>query len=81
MIAPFVDAPPSHAGHRIIIRDYDTSIVGNRELFHFLSSRFRRSAGGRVARLENGHPLPSTKTLLSYAKATGSRFHVRLSAA
>jgi hypothetical protein len=36
------------------------------------------SAGrGRVARLENGHPSPSTKTLLSYVKATG-RFHVRL---
>jgi hypothetical protein len=34
-----------------------------------------------IARLENGHTLPSTKTLLRYAKATGSRFHVRLSAA
>jgi hypothetical protein len=44
IIAPFVDAPPSHAGHRIIIRDYDTSIVGNRELFHFSRCRFRMSA-------------------------------------
>jgi DNA-binding XRE family transcriptional regulator len=34
-----------------------------------------------IARLENGQTLPSTKTLLRYAKATGSRFHVRLSAA
>jgi hypothetical protein len=34
-----------------------------------------------IARLENGHTLPSTKTLLRYAEATGSRFHVRLSAA
>lgn len=34
-----------------------------------------------IARLENGHTLPSTKTLLRYADATGSRFHVRLSAA
>jgi ribosome-binding protein aMBF1 (putative translation factor) len=34
-----------------------------------------------IARLENGHMLPSTKTLLRYAEATGSRFHVRLSAA
>lgn len=34
-----------------------------------------------IARLENGHTLPSTKTLLRYAKATGSKFHVRLSAA
>ena len=34
-----------------------------------------------VARLESGQTLPSTKTLLRYAKATGSRFHVRLSAA
>src|SRR5882672_257718 len=34
-----------------------------------------------IARLENGHTLPSTKTLLRYAEATGSRFRVRLSAA
>jgi hypothetical protein len=31
----------------------------------------------RVARPENGHPPPRTRTLLSYAEATG-RFHVRL---
>src|SRR5947199_2294204 len=34
-----------------------------------------------IARLESGQSLPSTKTLLRYAEATGSRFHVRLSAA
>jgi ribosome-binding protein aMBF1 (putative translation factor) len=34
-----------------------------------------------IARLEAGQTLPSTKTLLRYAKATGSKFHVRLSAA
>lgn len=34
-----------------------------------------------IARLESGLTLPSTKTLLRFAKATGSRFHVRLSAA
>jgi ribosome-binding protein aMBF1 (putative translation factor) len=34
-----------------------------------------------IARLENGHTLPSTKTLLRYAEATGSKFKVRLSAA
>jgi len=34
-----------------------------------------------VARLESGQTLPSTKTLLRYARATGSKFHVRLSAA
>jgi ribosome-binding protein aMBF1 (putative translation factor) len=33
-----------------------------------------------VARLESGQTLPSTKTLLRYADATGSRFHLRLSA-
>ena len=33
-----------------------------------------------IARLESGHTLPSTKTLLRYAQATGSKFHVRLSA-
>jgi hypothetical protein len=34
-----------------------------------------------IARLEGGQTLPSTKTLLRFAKATGSRFQVRLSAA
>jgi ribosome-binding protein aMBF1 (putative translation factor) len=34
-----------------------------------------------IARLESGQTLPSTKTLLRYAEATGSRFHVRLPAA
>ena len=34
-----------------------------------------------IAWLENGHTLPSTKTLPRYAEATGSKFHVRLSAA
>jgi predicted transcriptional regulator len=34
-----------------------------------------------IARLENGHTLPSTKTLLRYAEATDSKFQVRLSAA
>jgi predicted transcriptional regulator len=34
-----------------------------------------------IARLENGHTLPSTKTLLRYAEAIGSKFQVRLSAA
>jgi predicted transcriptional regulator len=34
-----------------------------------------------IARLESGQAFPSTKTLLRYAEATGSRFHLRLSAA
>jgi len=34
-----------------------------------------------IARLESGQTLPSTKTLLRYAKATGSKVRVRLSAA
>ncbi|MGO8867367.1 MAG: helix-turn-helix domain-containing protein [Alphaproteobacteria bacterium] len=34
-----------------------------------------------IARLESGQTLPSTKMLLRFAKATGSEFHVRLSAA
>ena len=34
-----------------------------------------------IARLESGQTLPSTKTLLRYAEATGSRFHLRLLAA
>jgi ribosome-binding protein aMBF1 (putative translation factor) len=33
-----------------------------------------------IARLESGHSLPSTKTLLRFAQATGSRMQVRLSA-
>jgi len=38
-------------------------------------------APATIARLENGQTLPSTKTLLRYAEATGSKVHVRLSAA
>ena len=34
-----------------------------------------------IARLESGQTLPSTKTLLRFAKATGSKIHVRLLAA
>jgi transcriptional regulator with XRE-family HTH domain len=34
-----------------------------------------------IARPESGQTLPSTKTLVRYAMATGSKFHVRLSAA
>jgi ribosome-binding protein aMBF1 (putative translation factor) len=34
-----------------------------------------------LARLESGNTLPSTKTLLRYAQATGSKVRVRLSAA
>ena len=34
-----------------------------------------------IARLESGQTLPSTKTLLRYAEATGNKFYVRLSAA
>jgi ribosome-binding protein aMBF1 (putative translation factor) len=34
-----------------------------------------------VARLESGQTLPSTKTLVRYAEATGSKVQVRLSAA
>jgi transcriptional regulator with XRE-family HTH domain len=34
-----------------------------------------------VARLEGGQTLPSTKTLLRFAKATGSKVQVRISAA
>ena len=34
-----------------------------------------------VARLESGLTLPSTKTLLRFARATRSKFHIRLLAA
>jgi predicted transcriptional regulator len=34
-----------------------------------------------IARLESGLTLPSTKTLLRFAEATGSKIRVRLSAA
>jgi predicted transcriptional regulator len=34
-----------------------------------------------VARLESGDTLPSTKTLLRYARTTGSKVRVKLSAA
>jgi phage-related protein/DNA-binding XRE family transcriptional regulator len=45
-----------------------------------LAARMRTSQS-TIARLESGQTLPSTKTLLRYAKATGSKFHARLSAA
>lgn len=31
-----------------------------------------------IARLESGQTLPGTKTLLSFAQATGSTFQIRL---
>jgi predicted transcriptional regulator len=34
-----------------------------------------------IARLENSQTPPSTKTILRYAEATGSKFRMRLSAA
>lgn len=34
-----------------------------------------------IARLESGQSLPSTKTLLRFAEATGSKIQLRLSAA
>jgi transcriptional regulator with XRE-family HTH domain len=34
-----------------------------------------------IARLESGQTLPSTKTRLRCAEATGNKFYVRLSAA
>jgi ribosome-binding protein aMBF1 (putative translation factor) len=45
-----------------------------------LAARMRTSQS-TIARLESGQTLPSTKTLLRYAKATGSKFHVQLSVA
>jgi DNA-binding XRE family transcriptional regulator len=50
----------------------------------FSQAELARRMGARqstIARLENGHTLPSTKTLLRYAEATGSRFKMRLSVA
>jgi len=40
-----------------------------------------RTSQSAIARLESGQTLPSTKTLLRFAKATGSRVRLRLSAA
>lgn len=45
-----------------------------------LASRMGTSQS-TIARLESGQTLPSTKTLLRFAKATGSKIHVRLLAA
>jgi ribosome-binding protein aMBF1 (putative translation factor) len=45
-----------------------------------LAMRMRTSQSA-IARLESGQTLPSTKTLLRYAEATGSKVRVRLSAA
>ena len=40
-----------------------------------------KTSQSTIARLESGQTLPSTKTLLRFAKATGSKIQVRLSAA
>ena len=45
-----------------------------------LAARMRTSQS-TITRLESGQTLPSTKTLLRFAKATGSKVKVRLSAA
>lgn len=45
-----------------------------------LASRMGTSQSA-IARLESGQTLPSTKTLLRFAEATGSKIEVRLSAA
>jgi transcriptional regulator with XRE-family HTH domain len=45
-----------------------------------LASRMGTSQSA-IARLESGQTLPSTKTLLRFAAATGSKIEVRLSAA
>lgn len=45
-----------------------------------LAQRMKTSQSA-VARLESGQTLPSTKTLLRFAEATGSKVKVRLSAA
>ena len=45
-----------------------------------LAARMRTSQSA-VARMESGQTLPSTKTLLRYAEATGSKIQLRLSAA
>ena len=45
-----------------------------------LAARMRTSQSA-VARMESGQTLPSTKTLLRFAEATGSRIQLRLFAA
>jgi ribosome-binding protein aMBF1 (putative translation factor) len=45
-----------------------------------LATRMQTSQSA-IARLESGQTLPSTKTLLRYAKATGSKIQLRLFAA
>ena len=45
-----------------------------------LAARMKTSQSA-IARLESGQTLPSTKTLLRFAKATGTKIQVRLLAA
>jgi ribosome-binding protein aMBF1 (putative translation factor) len=45
-----------------------------------LAERMKTSQSA-IARLESGQNLPSTKTLLRFAEATGSKVELRLSAA
>jgi len=45
-----------------------------------LAARMQTSQSA-IARLESGQTLPSTKTLLRFAEATGSKIRIRLSSA
>ena len=40
-----------------------------------------KTSQSTIARLESGQTLPSTKTLLRFAEATGSKIYLRLTAA
>ncbi len=63
-------------------RDASLKDLVNEALRRGLKDMDARPKRGAPFRMQSvAQTLPSTKTLLRYAKATGSRFHVRLSAA
>jgi transcriptional regulator with XRE-family HTH domain len=57
-----------------------TTSIGN-ALYQKELARRMNTSQSAIARLESGQTFPSTKTLLRFAEATGSKLHLRLSAA
>jgi ribosome-binding protein aMBF1 (putative translation factor) len=90
---PVREAQGSSVGHPKVKAEYDALAPEFEISAELLKARLRAglsqaelaarmgTSQSAIARLESGQTLPSTKTLLRYAEATGSRIHVRLSAA
>jgi hypothetical protein len=77
-VAGYAGMPPTTCD-RTCVGDRERD--GTAELIQAEPAARMGTSQSTIARLESGQTLPSTKTLVRYAQATGSKFHVRLSAA